>query len=86
MADIRPSSGPTFPTTSPARPAEPAGRTAAQRAFFEAALGKAQATDAPLPAVQAQPAASPVRAERVIEVNEQPTRFMRPGSLLDIKV
>lgn len=69
-------------------------KSGAQRAFFDAALGKA--TGAP----QAHPQATPVRAEPVqvqtapqpvqrmpaAQPTEQPTRILRPGSLLDIRV
>jgi hypothetical protein len=87
MADIRfPSSGlPANP--SPARPQSPA-RTAAQRAFFQAAVQQAEAAapvrtaaavERPVPAVaRAAPAAAPAA--------EEPQRYRRPGSLIDIKV
>lgn len=70
-------------------------KSGAQRAFFDQALGKA--TGAPQ---QVQPQATPVRAEPVqvqtapqpvqrmpaAQPAEQPTRILRPGSLLDIRV
>jgi hypothetical protein len=63
---------------------------AAQRAFFDAALNKAGAPAAPVATqrVQAapQPAVTRLRAETVQTPPEQPTRILRPGSLLDIKV
>jgi len=70
-----------------------AGRLAAQKAFFEAALGKAQPAAAPpaaaptaapgqvLKAAPAQPAA---RMAALPE--EPPKKILRPGSLLDIRV
>lgn len=70
-------------------------KTAAQRAFFDAALGKAtgapQQTPAPAtpvrPApVQAQAAPQPVQRMPAAQPTEQPTRILRPGSLLDIRV
>lgn len=69
-------------------------RTAAQRAFFDAALNKAgaptapQATTAPRAAGASnpvQPAVTRLRAETTIP-QEAPTRILRPGSLIDIKV
>ncbi len=81
------------PNTEPASPA----RTAAQRAFFDAALNKAGASvpaaaPAPVARTQAagavQPAATRLRAERVETqtAEEAPQRILRPGSLIDIKV
>lgn len=74
---------PPFPQGLPPG-AAPAGqvRTAAQRAFFEAALGKASA---------AQPAAAPERpapapAPAAAAASEPPKKILRPGSLLDIRV
>ena len=61
---------------------------AAQRAFFQAALGRTQATAAPAP--------TPLRAETINVRTTAPApspepaqpgdRILRPGSLLDIKV
>ncbi|QUD87033.1 hypothetical protein [Phenylobacterium montanum] len=76
----------------PARTGQAGGaRAAAQRAFFDAALNKTSATSAPVVAqkVQApppQPGVTRLRAETVQQPQEQPTRILRPGSLLDIKV
>jgi hypothetical protein len=51
---------------------------AAQRAFFAAALGEAQA--------QPEPAkAAPARAAAALETVEG-ERYLRPGSIIDIKV
>jgi hypothetical protein len=84
VAAIRP---PIFPpTTPPAGPAraDPA-RLAAQKAFFEAALGKTG-----VPAPHAAPAASvppPAAAQRTFDASaEKPQKILRPGSLLDIKI
>ena len=68
-----------------------ADKSAAQRAFFDQALGKA--TGAP----QAQPQAAPVQTQAQAapqplqrmppaQPAEAPTRILRPGSLLDIRV
>jgi hypothetical protein len=80
------------PVTPPASGGAGNARTAAQRAFFEAALGKTaapQGRPTPAPAVRAetvpQPAAQRVRTE-FVQPTEQPQKILRPGSLLDIKV
>jgi hypothetical protein len=63
---------------------EEAGRLAAQRAFFAAAMGQTQA-----PAAVAAPVVPPAPApvNRVAEAPaEAPRKVLRPGSLLDIRV
>ncbi len=68
-------------------PAKSEAVRAAQRAFFEAAMGQAQ-TPAPSPAAttaSASPAASARSASNPAHSSE-PDRFARPGSVLDIKV
>jgi hypothetical protein len=86
VSDIRPPSLPIAPTAPGG-----AGRTAAQRAFFDAAMGRAG--DAPVAApapvarqVQAQP--SPQRAAQLTPdpAAEPPKKILRPGSLLDIRI
>jgi hypothetical protein len=73
-----------------------AAKSAAQRAFFDAALGKAAgaapaqaqtaaANVAPLQ-TQAQAAPQPVQRMPPAQPAEPPTRILRPGSLLDIRV
>jgi hypothetical protein len=75
---LPPISGQPIPPTRPI--ADP--RAAAQRAFFQAALGQAQAPAAPLPArMQA-----PEPAARVHTDAQAPDRSARPGSLLNIRV
>ena len=65
-------------TPTPAAPKA----NAAQRAFFEAALRGA----APTPPVEAaRPVAPTVRAAAA-PLAEEPTRPLRPGSLVDIRV
>ena len=60
-------------------------RNAAQRAFFQAALsGTAPATAAAEPAPT--PRAAPVQRVMTETPKEAPTRILRPGSLLDIRV
>ena len=84
MSPIRPNF--PLPVAQP-RPVRPETR-AAQRAFFEAAVN-----GAPAPAAGAGPAAraEPVRpvaaaARTAPDPAAQPQRYLRPGSLLDIKV
>ena len=56
---------------------------AAQRAFFQAALGQAQAT----PAAQAvAPAGRPQASARTPPDTADGRRLLPPGSLLDIKI
>ncbi len=91
MTPIRPNAFPT-PSAQPS-PAD-AARTAAQRAFFDAAMGRSTAPaahTAPVAAAQTAvftPSAAPVqRAEiRPAPNAEPPTKVLRPGSLLDIRV
>jgi hypothetical protein len=60
-----------------------AARLAAQRAFFQAALGKAPAAAAPA----APTAPPPARVQRTPDPSaEAPAKVLRPGSLLDIRV
>ena len=92
MADLRIPSGVTPP--SPARPAAPARSEtvlAAQRAFFEAALGQAQTPAAAARPVQAATpiaAAPPIARTAAPRLDPQnpPERLLRPGSIIDIKV
>ena len=79
MADIRPTSLPVTP--APAAPA----RATAQRAFFDAAMGR---SGAPAPAAEPVKAAAAV-AQRLVRESlpeEPPKKILRPGSLLDIRV
>lgn len=95
MTPIRPNAFPTQPaTTSVVGTAADAARAAAQRAFFDAAMGRAGAPAAPAApaAPQAQvftPQTAPVqRAElRPAAISaDPPAKLLRPGSLLDIRV
>lgn len=111
-APIRPNFTPVSPQLQ--NPANNSARSAAQRAFFEAALGKAQgqpsqpqpqastqgatqaARTAPSrPSAQTAPlrGVSPAAAQAAYVQKipktlpaEPPTRILRPGSILDIKV
>jgi hypothetical protein len=71
------------PTAPQARP--DVARAAAQKAFFQAALGQAEG-----PGMSARPAADPTaqRAQKIPTAlpAEPPSKILRPGSLLDIKV
>ncbi len=85
MSPIRPS----FP--APALPASQAVRPearAAQRAFFQAAVNRT-ATAAPAASAPAQEPVRPVApAARTVrrDADVEPGPYLRPGSLLDIKV
>jgi hypothetical protein len=82
-----------FPAPSNANPGADAARLAAQKAFFAAAMGQA-----PAPAAAQAPAASraaffapapaPIRRPEIRPdpSAEAPTKLLRPGSLLDIRV
>jgi hypothetical protein len=81
MADIRITGG-----SAPPVPAQRSDAVrSAQRAFFQAAVGGVQAPrpadTAPAAAVRAAPAPSALAAAA-----PEPGRYLRPGSLLDIKV
>jgi hypothetical protein len=77
----------------PAQPVQGPGaaKSAAQRAFFDAALGKATggATAGPVQTAAAQPPvvhATPVQRMPTGQATEPPQKLLRPGSLLDIRV
>lgn len=77
---------PLIPDTSAAPARTDASRTAAQRAFFDAAFGKA--STASQAAAQPQPPAVHVtHVHRIPDPSsEPPQKILRPGSLLDIRV
>lgn len=90
MTTVRP---PVFPPSRPApagpQRADPA-KLAAQKAFFEAALGNSGPTR---PAAATAPLAASAASVRPPQVAaaaapgpDQPSRILRPGSLIDIKV
>lgn len=68
-----------------------AAKSAAQRAFFDQALGKAAGSTASVPA-RATPVqtpvvhATPVQRMPTGQPAEAPQKILRPGSLLDIRV
>ncbi|MFN3521010.1 MAG: hypothetical protein ACK4YQ_02085 [Phenylobacterium sp.] len=85
---------PVRPAITPAPAVAPrpdAARLAAQKAFFQAALGKAEPAAAPVQAQRPQ-AAQPAAARpadpppAAAEAQDAPKTPLRPGSLLDIRV
>ncbi|MBS0359736.1 MAG: hypothetical protein JSR98_00030 [Proteobacteria bacterium] len=91
MTPIRPNAFPTQPPQTAAAQGADAARAAAQRAFFDAAMGRANA-----PAASAAPqapaftptaaAAAPAQIRPAQTPAEAPSKILRPGSLLDIRV
>lgn len=93
MAVIRPFNPPVVtlqPIPSAGAPARARGTAeakAAQRAFFQQALGDATPVRAAPPAAPTQAAQSARPAGVVRPIPEEPpARVMRPGSFVDIKV
>ena len=98
MTPIRPAA--FTPVQTPASAGADAARTAAQRAFFDQAMGRAGAPAAPqAPQAAAQvrtaqaaasaPAQAVFSGPREIRPDpaaEAPAKMLRPGSLLDIRV
>jgi hypothetical protein len=82
---VRPPLFPPSPALQPTRP--DAGRQAAQKAFFDLALGKPAAPQSAA-AIAPAPVAAPSRAAAPLpEIGaEKPQKILRPGSLLDIRV
>lgn len=72
---------PNLPIATP-RPQRPETR-AAQQAFFQAATASRAASTASSGPVRPVSAPAGVRPETLAE---EPSRYLRPGSLLDIKV
>jgi hypothetical protein len=80
LSSIRPTN--QLPVAQP-RPVRPETR-AAQRAFFQAAVAP---TTTARPAASSEPVRAAAAAARLTgESTEQPQRYLRPGSLVDIKV
>ena len=92
MTPIRPNAFPTQPvTTSIAGAAADAARVAAQRAFFDAAMGRAAgpAAAAAPQAAAFTPQTAPVQRAEICPTampDEPPAKLRWPGSLLDIRV
>ena len=82
---------PIRPSNLPIQPAQAQGpdsaRAAAQKAFFDAAMGRAT-VPAPVSApAQTTPTVFAQRVEtRPDPTAEPPSRVLRPGSLLDIRI
>ena len=89
MTPVRPT-GASIPAAAPS-PVD-AARLAAQKAFFDAALGRAPGAAQPAPTAQVQTAAVAPRPasqhiNRVPDPGDAPpARILRPGSLLDIRI
>ncbi len=85
---IRPFNPPTAqPTQTPAsRPAAEA--RAAQRAFFQQAVGDQTPVRAPAAMDVRAPASSAAAVRNIVRPlpDEKPQRIMRPGSFVDIKI
>jgi hypothetical protein len=82
-----------YPVQTPANPAAEQARLAAQRAFFDQALGRAGAPARPAAATAPQapsastPAAQPAPVRTATsEPEAAAAKPLRPGSLLDIRV
>jgi len=82
MADLRVTGGASPNALQPARPSQAV--RAAQRAFFTAALNDVTPTQAARPVQTATRGPSVQASQPAAE--GAPTRYARPGSLLDIKV
>lgn len=80
MDPIRPAALPPIAPAAPAQPGAEAARLAAQRAFFEAALGRTAASPPP---AQVQTQAQTQAAQAPAPAADRPAR---PGSILDIRV
>ena len=81
MTTIRPN---VFPQQAPlGGQREDAARLAAQRQFFQAAMGQTQATAQPTAAVETP---QPVNRVASAASAEAPQKILRPGSILDIRV
>lgn len=89
MADMKIPPGGQLPATRPQNAARSEAIRAAQKAFFDAAMNQAPAPAVAPVRAQARPAAvqsaAPVQTAAAPST-EQPQRYLRPGSRLDIKV
>ena len=88
MTTIRPN---LYPQTQPRPDQQDSAKLAAQRAFFNAALGQAQAPSAsaaPQAPVATQTAAAAPAAPRAAAAPQEQgqQRILRPGSLIDIRI
>jgi len=81
---IRPANLPVTPAPTQGSGAPDLARAAAQRAFFDAAMGRAPAAAPPHTAVAPTP--TPSVELRPSATTEAPNKILRPGSLLDIRI
>jgi hypothetical protein len=79
---IRPS---VLPPTPQGSSPQDSAKLAAQRAFFAAAMGQAQA-QAPAATIQPTSPAATTAARAAPAPAEAPQKILRPGSLIDIRV
>ncbi|AZS23198.1 MULTISPECIES: hypothetical protein [unclassified Caulobacter] len=92
MSTVRPAGWPTVPSKTSSTPAAGQGGASTRAAFFQAALGDAAPTrPAAAPStVQMQTMAQPQQRQAppkpFVQPDAQPTRILRPGSLLNIVV
>lgn len=83
---------PAIQPMPPVAPRADAGRLAAQKAFFQAALAKPDAVAAPAAQAAPTPVQAPSQpvaqtaARAATPPDDAPTKILRPGSLLDIRV
>jgi hypothetical protein len=85
VTTIRPNVFPQQPPLGGQR--DDAGKLAAQRAFFEAALSRTQGPSAAAAAETAAPVrAAPAATGAAAPGSDAPQKILRPGSLLDIRV
>lgn len=84
MADpIRPPSWPNLPAATQRTDA----RSAAQRAFFQLAMGQAAAEEAPARSAEPSRTAAMRGPDLRIELpSDPPEKILRPGSIIDIRV
>ena len=84
MTTIRPNLAPPAGQGLPVQPQDQA-KAAAARAFFDAALRQAAApVQAAAPAITAAP--QPSARTAFVQPDEAPSKVLRPGSLIDIRV
>ena len=80
MNPIRPN---VLPLTTPGTSAQDAAKLAAARAFFAAAMGQGNAVSATAPS---EPATVATNRPASAASGDAPQKFLRPGSLVDIRV
>jgi hypothetical protein len=86
VTPVRPTNLPVQAPASQAGGAD-AAKAAAQRAFFQAALGGAAKPAAPQAQATTTPTVFAQPVQRIPDPKaEAPTKILRPGSLLDIRV